>query len=295
MDRRELGQYEAWKEQAQSLREENRFLRQERDVYRRDWYFASRRIGVLRERVDKLAAENGRLRRRVKELTAGASSEGHAGASAPPPFVKPSSRGRRKRPGRKKGHPAALRPVPTRVDVHRDVPLPRDASGRPACPHCNCRLTGLRRYERLVEDVVPSKVIVTCYHTASGYCATCRGRVESRAPGQPPAANVPHGQLGINALATAAVLRVVHRLPFAQGVRVLADLPGLTVSAGGISRQLQRLGEWLDPYYERVKLALRAAPRVNGDETGWRTGGRNGYLWTITGPRHTLYHVDRSR
>src|SRR5207253_2747702 len=194
-----------------SLREENRFLRQERDVYRRDWYFASRRIGVLRERVDKLAAENGRLRRRVKELTAGASSEGHAGASAPPPFVKPSSRGRRKRPGRKKGHPAALRPVPTRVDVHRDVPLPRDAS----------------------------------------------------------------------------------RLPFAQVVRVLADLPGLTVSAGGISRQLQRLGEWLDPYYERVKLALRAAPRVNGDETGWRADGRNGYLWAVTGPRHTLYHVDK--
>src|SRR5204862_454707 len=83
--------------------------------------------------------------------------------------------------------------------------------------------------------------------------------------------------------------------PFGQVVRVLADLPGLSVSAGGISRQLQRLGEWLDPYYERVKLALRAAPRVNGDETGWRTNGHNGYLWTVTDPRHTLYHVDKVR
>ena len=96
-------------------------------------------------------------------------------------------------------------------------------------------------------------------------------------------------------LATAAVLRVVHRLPFAQVVRVLADLPGLTVSAAAVAKQLQRLGEWLDPYYERVKLALRASPRVNGDETGWRTNGRNGYLWTLTDGRHTLYHVDKRR
>jgi transposase len=78
-------------------------------------------------------------------------------------------------------------------------------------------------------------------------------------------------------------------------VRVLADLPGLAVSAGGISRQLRRLGERLDPYYERVKLALRASPRVNGDETGWRTNGRNGYLWAVTDPKHTLYHVDERR
>ena len=124
-----------------------------------------------------------------------------------------------------------------------------------------------------------------------------RRRVESRAPEQPPAADLPHGQLGLNALATAAVLRVVHRLPFGQVVRVLADLPGLRVSAGGIARQLRRLAGWLDPYYERVRLALRTAPRVNGDETGWRTNGRNGYLWAVTDPGqgHTLYHVDESR
>jgi hypothetical protein len=185
--------------------------------------------------------------------------------------------------------------VPGHVDVDQDVPLPKDGAGRPACPHCNCSLNDVKRHDRLVEDIVPSKVVVTCYRTASGYCAMCRRRVESRAPEQPPAANVPHGQLGLNALATAAVLRVVHRLPFGQVVRVLADLPGLTVSAGGVARQLQRLGGWLDPYYERVKLALRVAPHVNGDETGWRTNGRNGYLWTVTDPRHTLYHVDKRR
>ena len=299
MDRRELAQYEAWKAEAQWLRDENRFLRRERDVYRRDSYRSGLRLGVLEGRVGELEAENRRLRRRVKELTltAAAASPAPCLAPSPPAFVKASARGRGRKPGRKKGHAAALRPVPQKIDVHQDVPLPRDERGRPACPHCNCSLGDVRGHERLVEDIVPSKVVVTRYHTASGYCAMCRRRVESRAPEQPPAANLPHGQLGLNALATAAVLRVVHRLPFGQVVRVLADLPQLTVSAGAVARQLQRLGEWLDPYYERVKLALRASPRVNGDETGWRTNGRNGYLWTITDPkrRHTLYHVDKRR
>jgi hypothetical protein len=155
----------------------------------------------------------------------------------------------------------------------------------------------VKRHERLYEDIVPARVLVTCYRTASGYCAMCRRRVESRAPEQPPApaAGLPHAQLGLSALATAAVLRVVHRLPFGQVVSVLAGLSGLSVSRGGVTRQLRRLGEWLDPYYERVKLALRASPHVNGDETGWRTNGRNGYLWAVTDERHTLYHVDKRR
>jgi hypothetical protein len=29
--------------------------------------------------------------------------------------------------------------------------------------------------------------------------------------------------------------------------------------------------------------------------TGWRTNGKNGYLWTLTNASHTLYHVDPSR
>lgn len=40
---------------------------------------------------------------------------------------------------------------------------------------------------------------------------------------------------------------------------------------------------------------LRAAGVVHADETGWRTNGKNGYLWTLTNAEHTLYHVDRSR
>ena len=296
MDRRELELFEERTAEAQFLRDENRFLRRDRDEYRKQWIELAQYAGDLEERNQRLADENGRLRSQVEQLKQAAA----AGAEAAPPdfVVKPSidPHRRRRRPGRKPGHPAALRPVPAAVDAHRDVPLPRDAGGRDCCPSCACPLRDVRGHERLVEDLVPARVVVTCYHTRSGYCAACRRRVESRAPEQPPAANVPHGQLGLDALATAAaVLRVVHRLPLRHVARVPADLPGLSVSAGGVARQLQRLAGWLDPYYERVLLALRAAPRVHADETGWRTDGRNGFLWAVTGPRHTAYHVDHSR
>jgi hypothetical protein len=55
------------------------------------------------------------------------------------------------------------------------------------------------------------------------------------------------------------------------------------------------LARWLEGDYLKLRASLRAAEVVHADETGWRTDGKNGYLWTLTDPRHTLYHVDRSR
>jgi len=300
MDGRELKLFNERTMEAQFLRRENQFLRGDRDWLRVEMFHADQRFAELEEQHRRAVKENQVLTQRVGELTRKLSvqEEPHqdgAGAASSPGGFKANTPRRRKRPGRKAGHAPALRPVPDHVGVRQDVPLPRDAAGRCCCPRCNCSLAEVREHERIVEDVVPSQVVVTAYNTRSGWCAMCRKRAESRAPEQPPAADLPHGQLGLNALATAAVLRITHRLPLRQVSRVLADLPGLRVSAGGIARQLQRLSRWLDPYYERLLLALRAAPRVHADETGWRTNGRNGFVWTITDPGHTPYHVDPSR
>ena len=58
---------------------------------------------------------------------------------------------------------------------------------------------------------------------------------------------------------------------------------------------MQRLADWLEPEYEKLKLEIRAAPRVHVDETGWPIDGRGGYLWGVTTPTQTLYHIDPSR
>jgi len=240
---------------------------------------------------DKYIAE---LEQRVAELTKQATSDS---ASHPlPSFVKLNvPRRRRKKPGQKSGHAAALRAMPAKIDHHQDVPLPTDRSRRAICPHCKCSLSRLRRHRRIVEDLVPGAVETTCYHTHSGFCPHCRKRIESTAPEQPPAANVPHGQLGINALATAAILRVRHRLPFRQIAQLLKDMPGLSISPGGLVKQIKRLARWLDEKYRELILRMRASEHVHVDETGWRIDGKNFWLWAFTDPTFTLYHVDASR
>jgi len=292
MDGRELKLYTQRMQELAFLRSESAFLRGDRDHYRKECFFASQRINQLEERVEKLSAENARLRQQNLELTAAAAKE----AAGKPGFVTPQAvRRRHKRPGRKEGHPAALRPLPDHIDEHQDVPLPRGRQGHECCPCCEACLLDLEDREHLVEDLIPARVLVTCYHTRSGFCPSCNKRVESRAPQQPPAANIPHGQLGLNALATGIALRIDQRLPFRQVSQVFANLPKLSVCAGAIARQVQRIGDWFDGDYEKLNVALRCAEHVYSDETGWRTNGKNGYLWALTSPTHTLYHVDKSR
>jgi transposase len=224
---------------------------------------------------DRYIAE---LEQQVRELKKQAAG-GEAGSNAPP--VKPDvPRRRRRKPGREPGHEPALRPMPPKIDRHQQVPLQRGAGRRAICPHCRCRLTRLRKRKRIVEDLIPSAVETTCYHTEQGYCPNCRRKIESRAPEQPPAADIAHGQLGINALATAAILRVRHRLPYRQITQLLLDLPGLHVSPAGLLKQVKRLARWLGGKYQDLIGRMRASPHVHVDETGWRIDGRNFWLGT---------------
>ena len=280
-----------WKEN-QRLREENASLHQRLKHHQDN----DARVAQLQRKCDRLEQANARLQLRLAELTARLQQKPRDPPPTPPPFVKPTTQARRRKPpGRKAGHAPALRPKPQQIDIHRGLPLPIDPQGKVSCPHCNTQLSNIRHHDRIVEDIIPAKVITTCYHTASGYCPSCRKVIETRAEEQPPAADLPHAQLGLNALSTAAMMRVCYRLPLRQITALFADLPGLKISPGGISRQLLRLSQWLEGQYHRLKLLLRAAGVVYADETSWRNDGKNAQLWTLTNDRHTLYHIDDSR
>jgi len=243
----------------------------------------------------ELREENARLRKQVEELKAGLKG-GPPAPPTPPPFVKPPAPRNKKpgKPGRRPGHPAALRPPPKKIDRTVPVPLPCGCQ----CPDCRGELEDFQSHDRLVEDVVPARVVTVCYQTRSGYCRRCRRRVESRHPEQPPAGfrgEQKHAQLGLNALAWAAVLRVENRLPLRQVAEVISRASGLSVCAGALSEQAKRLAGWLAAEYERMKLSLRASGVVHCDETGARIEGKNAVLWGLCSDTHTLYHFDPSR
>jgi hypothetical protein len=273
----------------QRLRQENQALRQQ--LAQREDH--SRQLAALQQKHQRGIEQNASLRRQLAQLRQQLKTRPKV---APPPFIKPAAAQKKhpKKPGRKAGHAAALRPAPNQIDVHQQVPLPVDLSGAVSCPHCKTQLSDVKHHERVVEEIIPVKVQTLCYHCISGWCPSCRKHIESRAPEQPPAADLPHAQLGINALTWAAVMRVCYRMPLRQITALFAQL-GLKLSAGAIAKQLQRMSRWLHGQYHRLQLSLRLAGVVHADESGWRTNGKSGYIWTLTNPDHTLYHIDRSR
>jgi transposase-like protein len=107
--------------------------------------------------------------------------------------------------------------------------------------------------------------------------------------------DLPQGQLGLNALATAALLRMVYRLPYRQISGLFGDLSQLSVSSGGVADQIQRMGRWLEGQYDRLKALVRLSPVVHMDETSWRVDGQNHWLWAMLSKKQTVFHVDKSR
>jgi len=201
-------------------------------------------------------------------------------------------------PGQKPGHLAAHRPMPAHIDQTIKVPLPRDSLGHASCPQCHSQLLLVQSHRRIVEDLLPQRRVVHCYHTMSGYCPSCRKRVESRGDDQPPCrpgSKMLQGQLGLGALATCALLRMQYRLPYRQITQLFLDLPGIAISPGGLARQIGRMGRQLESFYGRLKSHLQRQRVVHIDETGWRVGGVNHWLWTLCSPGKTFFHIDKSR
>lgn len=295
--------WEQFAERIEKLQGKNRQLEADLDASRGALQEARWRINSLEEELAAARSEVGKVQKQMAELVAAASSvpapTSPSVAPALPAFVKANVvKEARRPPGRKAGHAAAHRMRPEKIDVHVEVPVPRDSLGKASCPKCHTQLSEVKSHERIVEDIVPTKRLVTCYHTTSGYCPSCRKRIESRDPQQPlapPGVDLHQSQLGINALATVALLRMQYRLPYRQIEQLFSDLPGLSMSAGGVVKQIQRMGQWLESKYERLKVLVRASPAVHMDETGWRIDGVNHWLWTMLSKEATVYHMDQSR
>jgi hypothetical protein len=85
------------------------------------------------------------------------------------------------------------------------------------------------------------------------------------------------------------------RMPQRTIQRMLSGLYGLKISVGEISKLLHVVADRGKPAYTDLLRQIRASAVVNGDETGWREDGVNGYIWSFSTPKARYLLRDPSR
>jgi transposase len=240
----------------------------------------------LRERIEQLENENRRLREQLEEAQKLAARQAapfrrEERAKLPPE--------QQKRPGRKDGHIGCYRQRPEHIDQIVEVPLD-------SCPHCGGSVKECRRIEQIIEEIEPVRPRVIKIITYHGICSCCGEDVSSRHPLQTSqATGCAKVQLGPRALALAACLNKVHGLTMRTTCRVLKDLTGLHITAGGLSQALMRVADKVKDGYDAIINNIRGSPAAFADETSWWVGGLGWWLWVFTTANETAYRVDNSR
>ena len=202
-----------------------------------------------------------------------------------PAYQKPPAPKRRKRPGRKAGHPGERRPTPQRIDRQQEHRLPR-------CPLCGERLrrcTDTRT--RYIEDIPRGILPVVTEHTIHrDWCPHCNKLVEPVVPDA-----LPRATLGNRTLVLSAWLHYGLGNTLSQIVEVFNYHLQLKLTPGGLVQMWYRLQEVLYPWYQQLQAEAQASAVLHADETSWRVAGKTHWLWCFANGELTYYLIDRSR
>jgi transposase len=230
------------------------------------------------------------LQRQVDDLRRQLEQSQQAGKRQATPFRRTRHVENPSKPGRPKGHPWSTRPLPT-TEPDRILPVPCDL-----CPDCQQPLINPVVHQQFQTDLPPVVPLVTRFDVHGGTCPCCRRYHQGRHPEMTSAATgAAANQIGPVALTMAAELK--HRLGVSY--RKITDFFltyfRLKVSHATLVRAEQRLARRAEPTFRLLQEALRACGVVHADETGWRIGRLNAWLWVFTCDRGTIYAIRTSR
>ncbi len=246
----------------------------------------SEKIARLEREIEKLRAENERLRRALEEALRAAKRQAA-------PFSRQHPKANPEKPGRKAGPNYGLahrREAPAVVDEVVEVPLPTH------CPHCGGEVeeTGVvSQYQTEIPEPRVERIQFRIHH---GRCRRCRQAVEGRHRRQTSAAvGSAASQVGPRAVALAVELNKGLGLPYGKTAAVLEQGWGLAVSRGGLCQAIQRVAQKAEPTYAVLRKRIRSEPSVTPDETGWKVGGQLWWMWACSSPAMTVYAIQPGR
>jgi transposase len=214
----------------------------------------------------------------------------------PPSFIKPNTA--------KSKDKAQKQPRRKRAK-HQNGARPREQNPTPTiqhiveqCPKCAYPLQhpqlALRR--QVIELPPPQPVEVTEHQLYKSWCPRCEKwhqahvDLSTQVMGQ--------SRMGVRIASLIAYLRTSLRMPVRLIREYLLCVHNLLVSTGEIVDLLHRVAETekVAQATASIKERVRTSAIVHGDETGWREGGQNGYIWLFATPDgERYYEYDHSR
>jgi transposase len=187
--------------------------------------------------------------------------------------------------GGQRGHARKQRPLVPADQVRQTIPCKPTT-----CRRCGQLLTGddtnpLRHQVAELPVVVPDvveyqlhRLRCPCCHTST--CATLPPEVQ--------------GQFGPRLEATLALLAGRYRQGLRPVVELAAQLWGLDISTGMVSKLRQRTAEaLLLPWFDLRKYVRKQ--HVNIDETTWREHKKRAYLWAAVTPLAAVFRIAHGR
>jgi transposase len=191
----------------------------------------------------------------------------------------------RKKSGGQLGHARQQRLLVPSAEVRETIPCKPTA-----CRRCGQPLEGSDpaplRHQVAELPVVRPDVVEYQLHRLT--CPCCSTSTSGVLP-----AHV-RGQFGPRLEATFALLAGRARLGLRPIVALAADLWGLNISAGMVSKLRERTADALWVPWVEVACHIRNY-NVNIDETTWRENKKRVYLWTVVTAQATLFRIAKGR
>ena len=161
-----------------------------------------------------------------------------------------------------------------------------------ACRRCGGALQGddPDPYRHQVIDVPKVAAFVQEYQLHAFDCPRCC--ISTRATLPP---GVPTGNFGPRLQAIVSVCSGAYRMSKRGIEELVEDFFGVPISLGSVANLEQATSAAVEVPVEEIARAIREAPMVHADETGWFERGKRAWLWAAVTAHLALFFIRKSR
>src|SRR3954449_11621813 len=187
----------------------------------------------------------------------------------------------------RRGHPGAHRSLCDNPTAVKDM---RTAT----CPHCAADLSGVEQgagemYDHVEIPLAPA--VITRVILRRGTCPCCRTAFKA----EPPPGMEPGSPFGENLRATVVHLRQCHAVSYERLASVLDVQFGVTLSEGALAAMLKAAAPAFTAQVAPIRSRLLAGTVIGSDETRFRVGKANWWLWVFQNADSCCFVVEPGR